>query len=166
MTHKLSMAINGEDHDFDVPANWTLLELLREHANLRGTKDACRQGTCGSCTVLIDGVPKRACLELAVRCDDTNVQTVEGMEVDGKLDRLQRAFIDEGAVQCGFCTSGMLMTATAFLAETPNPTEQQVREALVGNLCRCTGYTGIVRAVLAAAEQPENSSELGHRNTR
>ena len=161
MTHKVSMAINGESYDFDIPPNWTLLELIREHVNLRGTKDACRQGTCGSCTVLIDGVPRRACLELAVRCGDKEVRTVESLEVDGTLHRLQQAFIDEGAVQCGFCTSGMLMTAVAFLEETPEPTERQVREALIGNLCRCTGYTPIVRAVLAASSPPKHSGELG-----
>ncbi len=166
MTHKLAMTINGEEHDFDIPANWTLLQLLRDHVNLRGTKDACRQGTCGSCTVLIDGVPKRACLELAVRCDNKQIQTVEGLQVDGKLHRLQQAFIDEGAVQCGFCTSGMLMMASAFLEETPHPSESQVREALVGNLCRCTGYTSIVRAVLAAAEHPEPAGELEQGATR
>ena len=160
VTHKLSMAINGEEYDFDIPVNWTLLHLLREHVNLRGTKDACRQGTCGSCTVLVDGVPKRACLELAVRCDDKQIRTVEGLEVDGKLHRLQQAFIDEGAVQCGFCTAGMLMMASAFLEQTPHPTEQQVREALVGILCRCTGYNRIVRAVLAAAV-PAQPAETG-----
>jgi carbon-monoxide dehydrogenase small subunit len=155
------MTINGETHDLDVPANWTLLHLLRDHLSLNGTKDACRQGTCGSCTVLIDGVPRRACLELAVRCDNAEIRTVEGLEVDGKLHPLQQAFIDEGAVQCGFCTAGMLMTATAFLDETPQPTEHQVREALVGNLCRCTGYTRIVRAVMTAAKQPGPSAEPG-----
>ena len=116
-----------------------------------GTKDGCRQGVCGSCTVLVDGIPVRACLQLAVRCEGKRITTIEGLTVDGRLHRLQQAFIDAGAVQCGYCTPGMLMMASAFLDENPSPTEEQVCEALVGNLCRCTGYKRIVRAVLAAS---------------
>ncbi len=146
----LSLTINGEDHELDVPANWTLLQLLKDELGLIGTKDGCRQGACGSCTVLVDGIPIRACLQLAVRCRAKRVTTIEGLKVDGKLHWLQQAFIDAGAVQCGYCTPGMLMMASAFLDENPNPTEHQVREALIGNLCRCTGYNRIVRAVMAA----------------
>ena len=145
----LSLTINGEDHELDVPANWTLLQLLKDELGLIGTKDGCRQGVCGSCTVLVDGIPIRACLQLAVRCRGKRVTTIEGLKVDGKLHWLQQAFIDTGAVQCGYCTPGMLMMASAFLDENPNPTEHQVREALIGNLCRCTGYNRIVRAVMA-----------------
>ncbi len=146
----LSLTINDEDHELDVPVNWTLLQLLKDELGLIGTKDGCRQGACGSCTVLVDGIPIRACLQLAVRCQGKRVTTIEGLKVDGKLHWLQQAFIDAGAVQCGYCTPGMLMMASAFLDDNPNPTEHQVREALIGNLCRCTGYNRIVRAVMAA----------------
>ena len=154
MRQLLSVTINGEERELDVPANWTLLQLLKDELGLIGTKDGCRQGACGSCTVLVDGIAVRACLLLAVRCQGKAITTIEGLKVNGKLHRLQQAFIDAGAVQCGYCTPGMLMMATAFLDENPAPTERQVREALVGNLCRCTGYNRIVGAVLAAAGSP------------
>ena len=152
MTQRLSLKVNGEPHEFDVPDHRTLFQLIREDLDLIGTKDACRQGVCGSCTVLMDGVPIRSCLALAVRCRGKHVTTVEGLSADGKISHLQQAFIDAGAVQCGYCTPGMLMMATALLAENPAPTETEVREALIGNLCRCTGYARIVRAVMAAAQ--------------
>jgi carbon-monoxide dehydrogenase small subunit len=161
MTQALTLTINGEEHELAVPANWTLLHLLKNELGLIGTKDGCRQGVCGSCTVLVDGIPIRACLQLAVRCHGKRVTTIEGLKVDGKLHRLQQAFIDAGAVQCGYCTPGMLMMASAFLGENPNPTEQQVREALVGNLCRCTGYNRIVRAVVAAGNQSAGAPNAG-----
>jgi carbon-monoxide dehydrogenase small subunit len=157
----LTVTINGEDHELDVPANWTLLQLLKDELGLIGTKDGCRQGVCGSCTVLVDGIPIRACLQLAVRCQGKRITTIEGLKVDGKLHRLQQAFIDGGAVQCGYCTPGMLMMATALLDENPAPTEHQVREALVGNLCRCTGYNRIVSAVMAAGSQLTRAPETG-----
>ncbi|MBI3370886.1 MAG: (2Fe-2S)-binding protein [Betaproteobacteria bacterium] len=147
----LSLTVNGDKHELEVPANRTLFALIREDLGLVGTKDACRQGVCGSCTVLVDGVPMRSCLALAVRCQGTHITTVEGLKADGKLSRLQQEFINAGAVQCGYCTPGMLIMATALLAENPRPTETQVREALIGNLCRCTGYVRVVRAVMAAA---------------
>jgi len=149
--HALSLTVNGVRHELAVPANRTLFQLLREDLDLVGTKDACRQGVCGSCTVLVDGVPMRSCLALAVRCQNRHVTTVEGLAVDGRISGLQQAFIDAGAVQCGYCTPGMLMMATALLSENPAPTAEEVREALIGNLCRCTGYAPIIRAVLAAA---------------
>lgn len=161
MTQLLTLTINGEEHKLGTPANWTLLQLLKDGLGLIGTKDGCRQGVCGSCTVLVDGIPVRACLQLAVRCHGKHVTTIEGLKVDGKLHRLQQAFIDAGAVQCGFCTPGMLMMATAFLDENPSPTEEQVREALVGNLCRCTGYNRIVGAVLATASHSASAPEAG-----
>ena len=151
MTQRLSLTVNGVKHELDVPANRTLFHLLREDLDLVGAKDGCRQGVCGSCTVLVDGVPIRSCLALAVRYEGRHVTTVEGLKVDGKLDRLQQEFVNAGAVQCGYCTPGILMVATALLAENPVPTEEEVREGLIGNLCRCTGYTRIVRAVLAAS---------------
>ncbi len=161
MTPALTLTINGEDHELDVPVNWTLLQLLRDELGLIGTKDGCRQGVCGSCTVLVDGIPIRACLQLAVRCQGNRITTIEGLKVDGKLHRLQQAFIDSGAVQCGYCTPGILMMATAFLDENPDPTEHQVREALVGNLCRCTGYNRIVRAVMAAGSRLTSAPATG-----
>ena len=153
--HALSLTVNGVRHELAVPANRTLFQLLREDLDLVGTKDACRQGVCGSCTVLVDGVPMRSCLALAVRCQNRHVTTVEGLAVDGRISGLQQAFIDAGAVQCGYCTPGMLMMATALLSENPAPTAEEVREALIGNLCRCTGYAPIIRAVLAAAASAE-----------
>lgn len=153
MTRRLSMSINGEPHEFDAADHRTLIEVLREDLALTGTKDACRQGVCGSCTVLVDGVAVRSCLMLAARCQGKSVTTVEGLAGADRLSALQQAFVDAGAVQCGYCTSGMLIAATALLDANPAPTEQQVREALIGNLCRCTGYAPIVRAVLAAAKR-------------
>jgi len=150
----LSVWVNERLHVAEVPAHWTLLQLLTDALDLAGTKDGCGQGVCGACTVLVDGQTVRACLFLAVRARDRRVTTVEGLRTDGALHRLQQAFIDAGAVQCGFCTPGMLLAASALLAETPRPTEDDVREALVGNLCRCTGYARIVRAVLAATRPP------------
>ena len=147
----LSLTVNGEFREVSIPANRTLYQLVKEDLNLVGTKDGCRQGVCGSCTVMVDGVPVRSCLTLAVRCEGKHVTTVEGLKSNGMLHPLQQAFIDEGAVQCGFCTPGMLITAVAFLKENPRPTEEEVREALIGNLCRCTGYVRIVRAVMAAS---------------
>jgi aerobic carbon-monoxide dehydrogenase small subunit len=151
VTQRLSLTVNDEPHDLDVRDNRTLIEVLRDDLQLTGTKDACRQGVCGSCTVLADGVPIRSCLTLAARCQGKHITTVEGLRSDGKLDRLQQEFVNAGAVQCGYCTPGMLMMATALLRENPSPTAEQVREQLIGNLCRCTGYQRIVRAVLAAS---------------
>ena len=151
MTRHLSMSINGEPHEFDAADHRTLIEVLREDLALTGTKDACRQGVCGSCTVLVDGVAVRSCLMLAARCQGKSVTTVEGLAAGDRLSALQQAFVEAGAVQCGYCTSGMLIAATALLESNPSPTEVEVRAALVGNLCRCTGYAPIVRAVLAAS---------------
>ena len=151
--HLLSLTLNGEKHELEVPANRTLLQLIREDLDLVGTKDACRQGVCGSCTVLVDGVPMRACLALAVRCQGKHVATVEGLKADGRLSRLQQEFINAGAVQCGYCTPGMLVAAQGLLNTNPRPTDLQIREAIGGNLCRCTGYQQIVDAVRLAAER-------------
>lgn len=153
--HLLLLTVNGEKHELEVPANRTLLQLIREDLDLVGTKDACRQGVCGSCTVLVDGVPMRSCLALAVRCQGKHITTVEGLKADGKVARLQQEFINAGAVQCGYCTPGILMMATALLKGNPGPTEAEVREALIGNLCRCTGYARVVRAVMAASGSQE-----------
>lgn len=149
MTQRLSLTVNGRRHELDTPDHRTLLQLVREDLHLPGTKDACRQGVCGSCTVLVDGVAMRACLTLAARCNGKEVTTVEGLAGNGAIDRLQQAFLDAGAIQCGYCTPGMLMSAAALLRENPAPTAEEVREALIGNLCRCTGYGRIVRAVVS-----------------
>ena len=147
----LAFTLNGRPCRTGAPAHWTVIDLLRDGLALTGTKYGCGEGVCGTCTVLLDGEPVRACLVLAARLDGRALDTVEGLERDGSLHPLQDAFTREGAVQCGYCTPGMLLAARALLAEHPAPTEPQVREALSGNLCRCTGYVKIVAAVLAAA---------------
>jgi len=150
----IDFTLNGRPCRIDVPAHWTALDLLRDGLALNGTKYGCGEGVCGTCTVLLDGEPVRSCLVLAARLRGRVVLTVEGLDRDGEPDRLQAAFARAGAVQCGFCTPGMLLSARALLASNPSPSEQDVREALAGNLCRCTGYTKIVHAVLAAAGGP------------
>ena len=151
MRRDVSLIINDRPTIVDVESHWTLLELLHDHLDLLGTKNGCSQGVCGACTVLVDGRAVRACLSLAVAMRGKRITTVEGLKRNGTLHRLQQAFADAGAVQCGFCTPGMLMASAALLEEHPHPTEFEVREALVGNLCRCTGYARIVRAVLRAS---------------
>jgi len=147
----IDFTLNNRPCRIEVPAHWTALDLLRDGLALNGTKYGCGEGVCGTCTVLLDGEPVRSCLVLASRLRDRVVVTVEGLESDGEPDRLQTAFARAGAVQCGFCTPGMLLSARALLAANPSPTEHDVRAALAGNLCRCTGYTKIIEAVLTAA---------------
>jgi carbon-monoxide dehydrogenase small subunit len=149
--HLITLTVNGAEELVDVPANMTLLAMLREKLALTGTKNGCTAGECGACTVLLNGEPINSCMVLAVECDGTEVITVEGLARDGQLDVLQQTLIDKGAVQCGFCTPGMLISARALLNRNPDPTEMEIKEALVGNLCRCTGYVRIVDGVKAAA---------------
>ncbi len=150
--------MNGFPYEAEVEPRRTLLEFLREDLELTGTKEACGLGECGTCTVLLDGRPIRSCITLAVQANGREVTTIEGLEEpDGTLHPLQQAFIDHGAIQCGFCTPGMVLTAKAFLDENPRPTEIDVRRAISGNLCRCTGYQKIVEAILATAEQEEGA---------
>jgi len=149
--HAITVTVNGAKEYLDVPDNMTLLQMLREALALTGTKNGCGAGECGACTVLLDGEPVNSCLVLAVEVDGAEIVTVEGLAHDDQLDVVQQAFVDEGGVQCGFCTPGMLISARALLDRNPSPTEQEIREALVGNLCRCTGYTRIVQAVQKAA---------------
>jgi carbon-monoxide dehydrogenase small subunit len=151
VTRPLAFTLNGRAIETAAPPWFTVLDLLRDGLGLKGTKDGCGEGVCGSCTVLLDGAPIRACLTLAVRLRGRTLLTVEGLESDGDLDPLQEAFARLGAAQCGYCTPGMLLAAKALLAATPAPTADEVRHALAGNLCRCTGYVKIVEAVLAAA---------------
>lgn len=147
----LGFTLNGRPVWVDPPDHWTVLDLLRDGLGLKGTRDGCGEGVCGACTVLLDGEPVRACLTLAARLRGRSLLTVEGLERADGLDPLQEAFARLGAVQCGFCTPGMLLAARALLWRNPAPTAEEVREALAGNLCRCTGYVKIVEAVLAAA---------------
>ncbi|MBW1733412.1 MAG: (2Fe-2S)-binding protein [Deltaproteobacteria bacterium] len=157
----LSFTINGEEVDLYIPPNKTLLEVLREELELTGTKEGCGEGVCGSCTVLCDGVPVRSCLTLAVEVDGREVTTVEGLGKRGKLDPLQRSFIDHGAVQCGFCTPGMLMSAKGLLNRNPVPDQEEIRRGLSGNICRCTGYAKIVEAVTAVTTDANPNNTEG-----
>jgi aerobic-type carbon monoxide dehydrogenase small subunit (CoxS/CutS family) len=146
----ISLTVNGVSHRVDVEDRWTLVELLRDHLDLTGTKIGCDRSECGACTVLMNGLPVYACCQLAVWADGADVQTVEGLAHNGRLTPLQQAFIDHNAPQCGFCTPGQLMTATALLNAVPRPDAAQVKQALVGVLCRCSNYNAIVEAVVAA----------------
>jgi aerobic carbon-monoxide dehydrogenase small subunit len=147
----LTFTLNGRPCVTEAPDHWTVLDLLRDGLDLLGTKYGCGEGVCGTCTVLADGRPIRACLVLAAHMRGRALMTVEGLETDGRLDPLQIAFAERGAAQCGFCTPGILLAAKALLIDNPAPTADEVRETLSGNLCRCTGYAKIVEAVLAAA---------------
>jgi carbon-monoxide dehydrogenase small subunit len=154
----LGLRINGETHELAVEPHRTLLDVLRSDLGLTGTKENCLEAECGVCTVLLDGMAVNACIVLALQCRDREVTTIEGLAVGGALDPLQRAFIDLGAVQCGYCIPGMILAARAYLDENPRPSEADVREALAGNLCRCTGYQKIVDAVLTAAGVPADAA--------
>jgi aerobic carbon-monoxide dehydrogenase small subunit len=151
--HRISLTINGEYEQVDVPSNLTLLQMLREKLALTGTKNGCMAGECGSCTVLLNGEPVNSCMVLAVECQGANILTVEGLAKDGVLDPVQQAIIDHNGVQCGYCTPGILISSRALLDRNPDPSEDDIREALVGNLCRCTGYLRIVDAVKDAANR-------------
>ncbi len=145
--HKISLTVNGSSELLEVPSNMTLLQMLREKLGLTGTKNGCSAGECGACTVILNGEPVNSCMVLAVECQGADVLTVEGLAKDGRLDPIQEAIVEHGGVQCGFCTPGVLMSARALLDRNPHPSERDIREALVGNLCRCTGYLSIVEAV-------------------
>ena len=155
----IRMTVNGRPVALSVDPERTLLELLREDLGLTGTKQGCGIGECGACTVLLDGDAVPSCLILAAQADGCSVLTVEGLDADGRLDPLQEAFIRHGAVQCGFCTPGMLMSAKALLLKNPHPTEEDIRTALSGNLCRCTGYQQIIDAVASAAKRSARGRE-------
>ena len=153
-TH-LALKVNGEPVEVAFAPYKTLLEVLREDLNLCGTKHGCELGECGACAVLLDGQPVLSCLVLGVECGDRDVQTVEGLVTDGRLHPLQETFADLGAAQCGYCTPGILMTAKALLEREPHPSRERIREAVSGNLCRCTGYQQIYEAIEAAAHHME-----------
>ena len=151
MKVRVALNVNGESREALVAVHKTLLEVLREDLGLTGTKHGCELGECGTCTVLMDGAPVLSCLALPVECQGREIKTVEGMATGGELHPLQQAFAELGAAQCGYCTPGILLTAEALLEETPVPTRDEIRHALAGNLCRCTGYTKILEAVELAA---------------
>jgi len=160
----VSLRVNGSRHEVDVPARRLLSDLLRHDLGLTGTHVGCEHGVCGACTVLVDGAPMRSCLLFAVSVDGAEVTTMEGCRAaDGSLGPVQAAFRDAHALQCGFCTPGFVTTVTAFLRENRAPTEAEAREAISGNLCRCTGYQNIVAAVLRAAEATAPDETAGER---
>lgn len=150
--HNITLTVNGAEEIVEVASNTTLLTLLRERLGLTGSKNGCSAGECGACTVLVNDEPINACLILAVEVDGAEIVTVEGVAQNGQLDPLQEALIEHGAIQCGFCTPGMLITARALLNRNPNPDEHEIKDALRGNLCRCTGYVRIIDAIKAASE--------------
>ena len=149
--HEITLQVNGTTERAAVPSNMTLLTMLREVLVLTGTKNGCAAGECGACTVLLNGEPVNSCMVLAAEADGAEIVTVEGLARDNKLDKIQQAFVDLTGVQCGFCTPGMLISARALLDRDPHPSEDAIKDALRGNLCRCTGYTRIVQAVGQAA---------------
>jgi carbon-monoxide dehydrogenase small subunit len=148
----ITLTVNDLVETVDVPQNMTLLQMIREKLSLTGTKNGCSAGECGACTVLMNGEPVNSCMVLAAECDGANITTVEGLAKGGKLSKLQEAIVKAGGVQCGFCTPGMLISATALLNRNPNPTDTEIRSAIVGNLCRCTGYVRIVDGIKMAAK--------------
>src|SRR5512137_2559706 len=150
--HRITLTVNGSTEMVDVPSNMTLLQMLRERLVLTGTKNGCAAGECGACTVIMNGEPVNSCMVLAVECDGANILTVEGLADDKRLDPIQEALIQEGGVQCGFCTPGVLMSSRALLERNPNPSDEEIQQALVGNLCRCTGYVRIFESVKKAAK--------------
>lgn len=159
MRELITLHVNGEQHDVAVQPHHTLLEVLREDMGLIGTKHGCELGECGACTVLVDGAPVLSCLTLPLEVQGCEITTIEGLEHDGKLHSLQETFAELGAAQCGYCTPAMLISGAALLRDHPHPTRQQMKEALSGNLCRCTGYTKIYEAVDAAAERIADKRE-------
>jgi aerobic carbon-monoxide dehydrogenase small subunit len=148
----LEFLVNGVERKLDIEPELRLIDVLRDKLNLKGTKESCGEGECGACTVIMDSVAVNSCLVLAMQARGKQIITIEGLEKDGELDLLQKSFINQGAVQCGYCTPGMMMSCKALLMQNANPTEKEIRLAISGNLCRCTGYTKIIRAVQETVE--------------
>jgi carbon-monoxide dehydrogenase small subunit len=159
MKRLISLKINGREYEVAVSASRTLLELLREDLMLTGTKEGCDDGTCGSCTVLLDGKPIRSCLLLAVEAKGREVTTIEGLSEGAKLHPIQQAFVDKGAIQCGYCSPGMILTTKALLDANPAPTDQDIKFAISGNFCRCTGYNKIITAIKAVSQAAEGGRD-------
>jgi len=153
MKKMITLNVNGQVYDLVIPVNRTLTQVLRENLKLTGTKQGCSVGDCGSCTVLMDGQPVNSCLVLAVEAEGHSIQTIEGLAENGQLHPVQQAFVEQGGIQCGFCSPGMILTAKALLDRNPSPTEEEIRKAISGNLCRCTGYQKIVESIQSAAER-------------
>ena len=149
----INLKVNGQPYEVAVEPRWTLLETVREELRLTGSKEGCGTGDCGACSMILDGRLVTSCLMLAAQADGRDVTTIEGLARNGDLHPVQKAFVETGGVQCGFCTPGMIMAAASLLERNPSPTLEEIREGLAGNLCRCTGYTKIYEAVLAAAER-------------
>lgn len=150
---EITLFVNGEQHTLTIDNRGTLLDVLRDELGLTGTKRSCRTGNCGACTVLMDGMPINSCLVLAVSAQGSEITTIEGLADSGKLAPIQEAFVECGAIQCGYCAPGLIMTTEAFLRDDPSPTEEEIKRTIVGNLCRCTGYVKIVDAILLASER-------------
>jgi carbon-monoxide dehydrogenase small subunit len=148
---QIRLQVNGFEYDLLIKPHWTLVDVLRDELGLTGTKKGCGKGECGACTVIVDGEAILSCLFLAVRAQGKRILTIEGLAREGKLDFLQEAFVQYGAIQCGYCTPGMIMTSSAFLSKNPLPSEEEIKKALSGNLCRCTGYVKIIEAVKNAS---------------
>jgi carbon-monoxide dehydrogenase small subunit len=151
MKKQTKLTVNGVEYDVLIKSHWTLLDVLRDEIGLMGTKKGCDRGECGACTVVLNGTAILSCLVLAIQCQGKEILTIEGLVQDGKLDPLQDAFVKHGAIQCGFCTPGMIMASRALLNKTPHPTEEEIKRGLSGNLCRCTGYKKIITAVQRAS---------------
>lgn len=150
---EITLKVNGHNERLTIAPNRTLLSVLREDLELTGAKPGCEAGECGACTVLVDGRPVNSCMILAMEMDGAEILTIEGLGSDGALDEMQQAFVDNFALQCGYCTPGMILMGKALLAQNPHPSEEEVKEFISGNLCRCTGYENIVRAILAVANR-------------
>lgn len=153
MTQHVTITINGQPYEADVESRLLLVHFIREVANLTGTHIGCDTTSCGACTVLVNGTPAKSCTLFAVQADGAEISTVEGLEQGGKLHPIQEGFFEEHGLQCGFCTPGMMMTSVAFLKDHPNPTDEEIRRAISGNLCRCTGYVNIVKSIQYAAKK-------------
>ncbi len=151
--HMVTVTVNGDEYTRLVKSNNLLVNFLRDELDLTGTKRGCEMGDCGSCTVLLDGKPVNSCLVLTIDCDGRSVGTIEGVATTDKLDIVQEKFLEYGAIQCGYCSAGMIMSAKALLMKNPHPTYEEVQEGIAGNICRCTGYVNIIRAILAASGQ-------------
>ena len=153
MKHKIHLTVNGEPYDLLVDPRQTLVDLIRHELGLTGTKKGCDAGDCGSCTIILNGMPVNSCLILSVEADGSDILTIEGLQKGEELHPIQEAFINHGAVQCGFCTPGMILSAKALLDSSPHPTEEEIMRAISGNLCRCTGYKKIIEAIKSLGEQ-------------
>lgn len=158
----ITVTVNGDEHTKMVKSNTLLVNFLRDELGLTGTKRGCEEGDCGSCTILLDGVPVNSCMILALEVDGCNITTIEGIADGEKMDIVQEKFLEYGAIQCGYCSAGMIVSARALLNKNPKPTVQEIKEGIQGNLCRCTGYVNIIRAITAASGQEVQEVTAGH----